>query len=313
MAEHIIIERLEFQGRCGITVEERATPQPLAVDLTLDYSSGAWEAAVAADAIPQAVDYAAVSARIVEAGTSETFALLESMAERMSSRLFAEFPITGLTLWLRKTIPPVHDVRGSVGVRLERRRSPAHVHDHDMDQPPPARFLAEQARYLPKGTILDLASGQGRNALYLATRGHAVEAVDRDPQALAALAAAAAQRHLANLTTRCLDLETGAPPDLGKERYDGIIVFFYLHRPLFPLLKQALKPGGALIYETFLIDNHLRRQHPRRREFCLEHNELLELTGGLRVLHYEEGDRDQGHGPEPAFTARLVARRERGA
>jgi dihydroneopterin aldolase len=307
MAGQIIIERLEFQGRCGITAEERATPQPLAVDLTLDYPSGAWAAAVAADAIAQAVDYAAVSAKIVEAGGSEAFALLESMAERMSGLLFAEFPITGLDLWLRKTRPPVPDVHGSVGVRLQRHRLPADA----VDQPQPAGFLVEQERHLPKGRVLDLAAGRGRNALYLATHGYAVEAVDRDEQALAALAAAAAQRHLPNLTTRCLDLEASAGPDLGKERYDGIVVFFYLHRPLFPLLKQALKPGGALIYETFLIDNHLRWQHPRRREFCLEHNELLELAGGLRVLHYEEGGRDQGHGPEPAFTARLVARRER--
>lgn len=306
MPGQIVIERLEFQGRCGITAEERATPQPLAVDLTLDYPSGAWEAAVATDAVAQAVDYAAVSARIVHVGKSEAFALLESMAERMCRLLFAEFPITGLNLWLRKTVPPVHDVRGSVGVRLQRHRSPAEV----VDQPPPARFLVEQERHLPKGEVLDLAAGQGRNALYLAARGHTVEAVDRDRQALAALDDVAAQRHLANLKTRCLDLEAGAPPDLGKDRYDGIVVFFYLHRPLFPLLKQALKPGGLLIYETFLIDNHLRRQHPRRKEFCLEHNELLELAGGLRVLHYDEGERDQGHGPEPAFTARLVARRE---
>lgn len=307
MAGHIVIERLEFQGRCGITAEERATPQPLAVDLTLDYPSGAWAAAVARDAIAQAVDYAAVSARIVEAGRSEAFALLESMAERMSGLLFAEFPITGLDLWLRKTRPPVHDVRGSVGVRLQRHRSPADA----VGQPQPARFLVEQEGHLPKGKVLDLAAGRGRNALHLAARGYEVEAVDRDTDALAAIQSAAAQRHLTNVATRCLDLEAGAPPDLGKERYDGIIVFFYLHRPLFPLFLQALKPGGVLIYETFLIDNHLRRQHPRRKEFCLGHNELLELTGGLRVLHYEEGERDHGHGAGPVSTARLVARRER--
>lgn len=308
MADQIVIERLEFQGRCGITAEERATPQPMAADVTLDCPSAAWEAAVAADAIQQAVDYAAVSARIVEVGATEAFSLLETMAERLSALLFAEFPITGLRLWLRKTLPPVRDVRGSVGVSVQRNRTAPMAHP----LPLPARFLVEHEQVLPKGAVLDLAAGRGRNALYLASRGHAVEAVDRDQEALEALAAAARQRNLPHLTVRRLDLESDAmsPPDLGRERYDGVVVFFYLHRPLFPALLQSLKPGGVLIYETFLIDNHLRRQHPRRKEFCLAHNELLRLTAGLRVLHYDEGERDQGHGSEPAFTARLVARRE---
>lgn len=308
MTEQIVIERLEFQGRCGVTAEERAQPQTLAVDLTLDYPSGAWGAAAGTDAIGQAVDYAAVSARLVQVGASETFALLETMAERLAALVLAEFPVTGLHLWLRKTSPPVREVHGSVGVRLQRHRTlPL-----DPTLPLPARFLLEQEHRLPKGTVLDLAAGYGRNALYLASRGYVVEAVDRDPEALEALATAARRRNLPNLTTRRLDLEPegAAPPDLGRERYDGVIVFFYLHRPLFPALLQALKPGGLLLYETFLIDNHLRRQHPRRKEFCLAHNELLRLTAGLRVLHYDEGEREQGHGPDPAVTARLAARRE---
>jgi hypothetical protein len=67
------------------------------------------------------------------------------------------------------------------------------------------------------------------------------------------------------------------------------------------------------VYETFLIENHLRNQHPRRKEFCLAGNELLRLTSGLRVLHYDErGRRDGGaHGGEGVtYTARLLAQRD---
>ena len=64
-----------------------------------------------------------------------------------------------------------------------------------------------------------------------------------------------------------------------------------------------------LIYETFLIDNHHQFQHPRRKEFCLEHNELLHLTHDLRVLYYEEGQHEDHTGPQQTFTARLVAQK----
>ena len=73
-----------------------------------------------------------------------------------------------------------------------------------------------------------------------------------------------------------------------------------------PQIVQALKPGGILVYETFLIDNHERFNHPRRREFCLNHNELLSLFGELRVLAYREGASAPDKGP---FTAALVAQR----
>ena len=94
-----------------------------------------------------------------------------------------------------------------------------------------------------------------------------------------------------------------------RSRSMTIVVFFYLHRALFPSLIESLKPNGVLIYETFTIDNYLRHRHPRRWEFCLAHNELLRLTSTLRVLSYDEGKHDGGHEPGPTFTAQLVAQR----
>jgi SAM-dependent methyltransferase len=161
---------------------------------------------------------------------------------------------------------------------------------------------------LPKGTVLDVAAGQGRNALYLASHGYTVEAIDHDQAALAVLARAAERKNLSNLRVRCMDLERS--PEIQKDSCDAIVVFFFLFRPLVPVLIQALKPGGVLIYETFLIDNHIRHQHPRRREFCLEHNELLHLASGLRILYYDEGRHGRERGDEDAFTAQLLARKE---
>ena len=303
MAERLIIERLEFPCRIGILAEERRAAQPLGVDLELEYPSGAFLAAVSKDHIGSAVDYAGVSKRIIQIGTAREFDLVETLAERLCEMVFAEFPIAALRLWVRKLVPPITDVKGSVGVRIERSRREQAL------EPRPARFLMEHVQALPHGDVLDLAAGSGRNALYLASLGgYRVHAIDRNESALSECAAEATRRGLRDLTTEAMELEDDSrPADLGKERYDAILVFFYLHRPLFPAMLSALKPGGVLIYETFLIDNHHRHQHPRRKEFCLGHNELLRLAPGLRVLHYDEGEHAGGHGAEPAFTAQLIA------
>ncbi len=304
MAGRIVIERLEFQGRCGVIPEERQTPQPIAVDVELEYQT---EAAAATDNINHTVDYARVAERIVEVGRSQDTCLLETLAERLVGTLFAEFPAERVRIWVRKLAPPLKLSTESVGIRLERTRMAQQLQTAD---PPPARFLVQQLHRLPKGKALDVAAGSGRNALFLASHGFQVEAIDRDEQALAQLAATARQRNLQNLTVRTVDLEKDdRAPEFPKEEYDVILVFFYLYRSLFPALLDALKPNGMLVYETFVIDNYLRHRHPRRWEFCLAHNELLRLASRLRVLHYDEGEHEGGHGAGSTFTAQLVAQK----
>ena len=305
MAERIIIERLEFYGHCGVTDEERLEAQVIAVDLELEASV---ESAALSDRLDETIDYARVAERLVSLGASVVCRLLEALAEHLVGMIFAEFPVDRVRIWIRKLHAPLAMVAGSVGVRFERTRAAHHAHS---EGPSPAPFLMQQLGRLPKGRVLDVAAGRGRQALHLLSHGMNVEAIDRDPEALAALEAAAQTRHLPGLTTRVVDLEQNPdrPPSLGDAGYDVIIVFFYLHRPLFPALMDALRPNGILLYETFTIDNYFRHQHPRRWEFCLAPNELLRLTSPLRVLHYDEGEHDGGHGSGPSYTARLVAQK----
>ena len=303
MAGKIIIERLEFQGHCGVTLEERRRHQPLAVDLELECQT---EPAATSDDIHQAVDYARVADRVIEVGATQDCALLETFAERLLIMLFSEFPIERAKVLVRKLAPPLKHATGSVGVQLERSRLAHQIQDTG---PTPAQFLTQQLHRVPKGKALDVAAGSGRHALYLASHGFHVDAMDRDEQAMAQLAVTAKQRNFPNLHVRTLDLEraTDERPEFPKHEYDVILVFFYLHRALFPFLIESLKPNGVLIYETFTIDNYLRHHHPRRWEFCLAHNELLRLTSTLRVLSYDEGEHHGSHGPGSAFTAQLVA------
>lgn len=306
VSEAIIIESIRFQAKCGVTPDERQRPQPLLADLEIACSV---EDAIHTDSLTKTVDYARVVQRVIAVGATNENALIERLADQIAQVLLLEFPIRRLTIWLRKAAPPLPDVSGSVGVRLTYPRQNA-VDFSSLFQPSP--FLHATAGMIPKGKILDVAAGKGRHALYMATQGYDVVGLDRDEHALATLAQRAKDHHLSNLSIWNADLEQHpeTPPSLGDQEYDGILVFFYLFRPLFTSILLALKPGGILIYETFLIDNHVRYHHPRRKEFCLGHNELLHLTHPLRVLHYEEGPYPSSPPyQEPAITARLVAQK----
>lgn len=149
----------------------------------------------------------------------------------------------------------------------------------------------------PGGRVLDIASGSGRHARWLAGRGHPVDALDRDADALGTLAG------VAGVSTLCVDIENGPWP-CGRAAYAAVVVANYLHRPLFPHLLAALAPGGVLIYETFAAGNE-RFGRPRNPAFLLERGELLEIVRGrLRVVAYEDVHIET---PKPAMVQRICA------
>jgi len=149
----------------------------------------------------------------------------------------------------------------------------------------PAEFLVKNLELLPKGKVLDVAMGNGRNAVFLARNGFQVEGVDLSPKAIAA-ALRAAEKAGVRITTRVADLETDI--SIEKDSYDVIVCFHYLHRPLVPLLKQGLRGNGMIVYETYIIDQ-ARFGKPRNPDHLLRHNELLELFHDFRCLRYHEG------------------------
>jgi FolB domain-containing protein len=295
VTDRLIIERLEFQGFCGVSESEREVPQPMAVDLELGFDM---VPAAATDDITRTVDYIRVTEQVLAIAQTERFHLLETLAERLAQAILTGFPVAEVSLWVRKLKPPVKGVRDSTGARITRRAADSPGSDR------PADWLVQHRTLLSPGRALDLACGRGRNAIYLAREGFQVAAWDRDADALEALQAQATSRGITTITTRLVDLER--EPAISTDTFDLILVFYYLQRDLVPQIMRALKAGGLLVYQTFLIDNHERFNHPRRREFCLNHNELLALFTGLRVLAYREGARDPQQGP---FTAALVAQR----
>ena len=71
--------------------------------------------------------------------------------------------------------------------------------------------------------------------------------------------------------------------------YDVIICFNYLQRSRIPQIKGGLRPGGVIVYETFIIDQATLFGKPRNPDFLLKHNELLDMFRDFRCLRYREG------------------------
>jgi tellurite methyltransferase len=157
-------------------------------------------------------------------------------------------------------------------------------HIHDLRQKPSA-FLVENIDLLPKGVALDLAMGGGRNAVYLSKIGYETQGIDISREAVDS-ALELARKAGVQLTAHIKDLEGNVHFD--KASYDVIICFNYLYRPLIPKMKEALRTGGMIVYETYIVDQ-ARFGRPRNPDHLLEQNELLQMFREFRCLRYREG------------------------
>jgi SAM-dependent methyltransferase len=155
---------------------------------------------------------------------------------------------------------------------------------------------------LPRGRALDLASGAGRDAVFLALNGWRSEAWDHDPEALER-AIALAEGEGVPLATQVMELVEAELPE-SPGRWDVIVVVRFLHRPLMPWIERSLAPGGVLVYETFRTGQE-RYGRPKNPRFLLEPGELRTAFPALEPEHYEEVEPEGG-----PVLARLLARRK---
>lgn len=115
--DHVFIRGLEAHTIIGVYAHEKRAERPLLLDLDMGVDA---RAAAASDHVRDAVDYQAVRDGIVAFVRQERVDLLETLAERLARRLFADFPID--TLRLRIDKPGAVSGVQSVGVEIERQR-----------------------------------------------------------------------------------------------------------------------------------------------------------------------------------------------
>ena len=150
----------------------------------------------------------------------------------------------------------------------------------------PNPFLKRYIRLLPKGRALDMATGEGRNAVFLAQHGFEVDAVDISEKGLKK-ARELAREIGVKVNTLLVDLDDY---QIEKDRYDLIANFYFLKRRLIPRIRKGLKKRGMVIFETYLLEHRtLAAGGPKQAKYFLKPNELLRLFKDFRILFYREG------------------------
>ena len=148
----------------------------------------------------------------------------------------------------------------------------------------PIRFLVNNFHLLPKGRTLDIAMGEGRNGVYLATKGFDVIGVDISEKGLQKAHQLANELNT-KIETRVVDLENY---HLEKTAYDLVICTYYLQRDLFPQMMDAVKPGGIVLVETYNMDYLKYSQF--NKNYLLKTNELLEVFKDFKIIRYQSFD-----------------------
>lgn len=166
----------------------------------------------------------------------------------------------------------------------------------------PNAFLVEASAGRRPGTALDIAMGQGRNALYLASRGWKVTGFDVSREGVAAARQAAAQRDLN------VEVLVKAHDDFeyGSNAWDLIVMTYALvpvtDTSYASTLIESLRPGGLLVAESFAT---VPNRPPRPVE--IDPDRLRQAYSGLRVLNFEAKDDIPDWSDEPLGVVRMSA------
>jgi len=142
-----------------------------------------------------------------------------------------------------------------------------------MSMPKPNERLCKWLYKVDGKRALDLACGMGQNALLLAAFGFEVDAIDISKEGL---------KHIQNIPSInpiCTDIKSF---QLSQNYYDFIIVTNFLERSIFKKLKEALRDGGNIFYETFTY-----KKENFNPNYALEPNELLKVFCDFEIISYE--------------------------
>jgi tellurite methyltransferase len=163
-----------------------------------------------------------------------------------------------------------------------------------------AYLLSNELKDYP---ILDLACGDGHNGIYLAQRGFPVVLADKSGEALLE-ARVKAQSAGVSVQFWQVDLEQEGVNPLGDRIFSAVLVYRYLYRPLIPSIKNSLKGGGILFYETFTAEQ-ARFGKPQNPDHLLKAGELFSWFHDWEIIYTFEGV----IGAPPKAVARLVSRK----
>ncbi len=158
----------------------------------------------------------------------------------------------------------------------------------------PNEFLEANVGSIPKGRVLSLAEGEGRNAVFLAKRGYSVTAVDASIVGLNKAKKFAVGN---GVEIECVHADL-ADFDMGRNKWDGIISIFCplpseIRRKLYKELEGALKPGGVFLLEAYTPEQVNFDTGGGKSTDVLQTKEtLLNELSGLTFTHLAELKRE---------------------
>lgn len=175
--------------------------------------------------------------------------------------------------------------------------------------PDPSGVLESYVEAFPDGPALDIATGTGRNAVFLATEGFEVDAIDQSRAGLEITLDNAADRGADDrITPIQADVSTFEFP---SDRYSVVTLSFYRAIDRFSDIKASLVPGGYLFVEHHLRSSDPIQSGPSSDRYRFATNELLHSCLDLTVLYYDETREKRPDGRQRA-TARILARKTYG-
>src|SRR3989338_2170138 len=150
----------------------------------------------------------------------------------------------------------------------------------------PILFLKENIQRLRKGKALDVAMGEGRNAVFLAAHEFQVSGFDTSQTAVEK-ALKLAQSKGVQLETKATDLDFYL---FGIMKWDTIVMSYFKPVPRYWFeIKRSLVQGGTLLLENYTTDIfHVEKEPDVDPEDCFKPNEVLKHLEGLRILFYQE-------------------------
>ncbi len=157
----------------------------------------------------------------------------------------------------------------------------------------PNDFLEENYKTIPKGKVLCLAEGEGRNAVFLARQGYTVTAVDSSQVGLGK-AKKLAEEHGVTIELIHADL---ADFDLGESKWDGIVSIFCpfplaLRKEVHKKIITGLKPNGVFLVEAYTPDQvKYRTGGGKSVDVMTSKESLIDQLDGLNFIHLIELER----------------------
>jgi SAM-dependent methyltransferase len=173
------------------------------------------------------------------------------------------------------------------------------------------KFIALLPEARGQAPVLDLACGSGRNGLYLVNQNIPVVFADIKETALEQVKNSLKSRSgelKSSVSFWQVDFEQEQVKPLADKSFTAIMVFRYLHRPLFEQIKQAVTSGGYVVYETFNVDQP-QFGRPKNPNFLLKQGELAELFSDWEIIHSFEGIIDANNDSGKQAVAQIIARK----